>query len=74
MNSDPNRPHVVTRVPTEFEAAVIVSALEAAGLKAMAVGGPTAGFRAEAPGEVAVVVPESEAEEAAAVLAEFRSS
>ncbi len=72
MTSDPHRPHVVTRVPTDFEAAVIVSALEAAGIKAMAVGGPTAGFRAEAPGDVAVVVPEDEAERADAVLAEFR--
>lgn len=71
MTTDPNRPHVVTRVPTEFEANVIVSALEAAGLKAMAVGGPTAGFRAEAPGDVAVVVPENEAAQAEAVLAEF---
>jgi hypothetical protein len=73
MTTDPHRPHVVARVPTEFEAAVIVSALEAAGIKAMAVGGPTAGFRAEAPGDVAVVVPENEAEQAEAVLVEFRS-
>jgi len=72
MTNDPNRPHVVAQVPTEFEASVIVSALEAAGIKAMAVGGPTAGFRAEAPGEVAVVLQENEAEQAAAVLAEFR--
>jgi hypothetical protein len=73
MTTDPHRPHVVARVPTEFEAAVIVSALEAAGIKAMAVGGPTAGFRAEAPGDVAVVVPENEAEQAEVVLVEFRS-
>jgi len=72
MTNDPNRPHVVARVPTEFEASAIVSALEAAGIKAMAVGGHTAGFRAEAPGDVSVVVPEHEAEQAAAVLAEFR--
>lgn len=72
MTTDPQRPHVVARVPTEFEADVIVSALEAAGIKAMAVGGPTAGFRAEAPGDVAVVVPENEAAEAEVVLAEFR--
>ena len=32
MTTDPNRPHVVARVPTEFEASVIVSALEAAGI------------------------------------------
>ena len=73
MTTDPNRPHVVVRVPTDFEASVIVSALEAAGIKAMAVGGPTAGFRAEAPGDVAVVVQENEAEQAEAVLAEFRN-
>ena len=72
MTSDPHRPHVIARVPTDFEAAAIVSALEAAGIKAMAVGGHTAGFRAEAPGDVTVVVPEDEAEQAEAVLAEFR--
>jgi len=73
MTTDPNRPFVVAKVPTEFEASVIVSALEAAGIKAMAVGGPTASFRAEAPGDVSVVVPENEAERAEAVLTEFRN-
>ena len=73
MTNDPNRPHVIATVPTDFEAAAIVSALEAAGIKAMAVGGHTAGFRAEAPGDVAVVVPASEAKTAEAVLAEFQS-
>ena len=73
MTSDPHRPHVVAKVTTDFEAAAIVSALAAAGLKAMAVGGHTAGFRAEAPGDVSVVVPENEAAQAAAVMAEFRS-
>ena len=72
MSDDQLRPHVVAKVPTDFEAGAIVSALEAAGIKAMAVGGHTAGFRAEAPGDVAVVVPANQAEEAEAVLAEFR--
>ncbi len=72
MTNDPNRPHVVTRVSTDFEAAAIVSALESAGIKAMAVGGHTAGFLAEAPGDVAVVVPANEAKPAEAVLAEFQ--
>ena len=73
MTDDLNRPHVVAKVPTDFEAAAIVSALEAAGIKAMAVGGHTAGFLAEAPGDVAVVVPASEAKPAEAVLAEFQN-
>ena len=72
MTNDPNRPHVVAKVPTEFEAAAIVAALEVAGIKAMAVGGHTAGFRAEAPGDVTVVVQENEAEQAETVLAQFR--
>ena len=74
MNTDPDRPHVVTQVATEFEAASIVSALQAAGIKAMAVGDHVAGFRVEAPGDVSVVVPESEAGRAAEVLAEFGKS
>ena len=72
MTNDPNRPHVVATVTTDFEAAAIVTALEAAGIKAMAVGGHTAGFRAEAQGDVAVVVQENEADRAETVLAEFR--
>lgn len=73
MSSDPHRPYVVAKVPNEIEAAAIVTALEAAGIQAMAVGGHTAGFRAEAPGEVSVVVQQQKAEQAAAVLAEFRT-
>ncbi len=72
MTNDPNRPHVVAKVPTDFEAAAIVTALQEAGIKAMAVGGHTAGFRAEAPGDVAVVVQENEAKQAETVLAQFR--
>ncbi len=72
MTNDPNRPHVVANVSTDFEAAAIVSALEAAGIKAMAVGGHTAGFLAEAPGDVSVVVPANEVKPAEAVLAEFQ--
>jgi hypothetical protein len=71
MTDDPNRPHVITKVATDFEASAIVAALEAAGIKAMAVGGHTAGFRAEAPGDVAVVVQATEANPAEAILAEF---
>ena len=43
-------------VPNEMEAAAIVNALADHDVQAQAVGGHTSGFRAEAPGQVAVVV------------------
>ena len=54
--SDPKSPVVLTSVPSEIEAAAIVTAMSAEGIEATATGGLTAGFRAEAPGEVQVMV------------------
>jgi hypothetical protein len=51
----------------------IVSALEAEGIPAKAVGGYTAGFRAEAPGWVTIVVAEADLPRGRAVLADLRS-
>lgn len=42
--------------PSEWEANVVVSLLETEGIRATANGGFTAGFRAEAPGSVCVLV------------------
>ena len=55
-------------VPTEVEAAVIVAALERDGIQAVAAGALTSGFRAEAPGEVQVLVRRSDADRAGQVL------
>ena len=73
MSIDPESVEPLTTVATEFEAAAIVSALEAEGIRARAVGGFTAGFRAEAPGGVTVVVSEHDLDRANAVLEELRS-
>ena len=60
-------------VPTEIEAAVIVAALERNGIQAVAAGALTSGFRAEAPGEVQVLVKRSDADRAEHVLRESQS-
>jgi hypothetical protein len=73
MSIDPESVEQLTTVTTEFEAAAIVSALEAEGIRARAVGGFTAGFRAETPAGVSVQVAEADLERAKAVLAELRS-
>ena len=56
MPSDPNNPEVLTSVRTEVEAAAIVGALAARGIGASTMGSYTAGFLAEAPGCVNVIV------------------
>ena len=56
----------------EAGAAVLVSVLADAGIRAVAVGGFTAGFRAEAPGVVRVKTLGSDAERAREVLAELK--
>ena len=71
MTTDPNNPEVLTRVPSDIEAAAIVTALAARGIEASTTGGYTAGFRAEAPGDVNVIVRNEQLDHARRVLAEF---
>jgi hypothetical protein len=56
--------------PTEMEAGVIVAALEQAGIPATMTGTHTAGFRAEAPGWVKILVAEEDLRRAQRVLRE----
>lgn len=72
MSADPHSPQRLTRVTTEAEAAAIVTALQAQGIRATATGGYTAGFRAEAPGYVTVLVRQQDLAAAQQVLAELR--
>lgn len=72
MTDDPQRPEVLISVPNGFEAAAIVGALVGHGIRAHTVGDFTAGFQAEAPGEVRVVVAHSDYARAKAVLEEIR--
>lgn len=59
---------VVATAANELEAGMIVAALERHGIRARASGVLTAGFRAEAPGRVRILVRESELERAEEVL------
>lgn len=74
MSDDPNAPEVLASVPNDIEAAAIVAALEAEGIGASATGGYTAGFRAEAPGDVNVIVRRHELQRAKQVLAEIEGA
>ena len=56
---------------TEVAASVLVSVLQDEGIKAVAIGGFTAGFRAEAPGVVRVQTLEPDAERARQIIAEL---
>jgi hypothetical protein len=71
MPVDPNNPEVLTSVCTDVEAAAIVSALAALGVEASTTGGYTAGFRAEAPGRVNVIVKYADLGRAKNALAEI---
>jgi hypothetical protein len=57
-----------------MEAALIVAALERGGIRATTTGEATAGFRAEAPGSVQVLVAERDLPRAYAVLGEMRQA
>ena len=71
-NLDDAKLITVTEVPDEASAALRVHVLADAGIRAVAVGGLTAGLRAEAPGWVQVKVLEADADEAKRVLGELR--
>ena len=61
----------VAERPNEISAAVLVAALQDEGIKAVALGGFTAGFRAEAPGWVQVKTFERDAERAKQIISEL---
>ncbi len=71
MSTDPNNPEVVTSVRSDIEAVSIVSALSACGIEATTTGSYTAGFRAEAPGYINVIVKYADLDRAKQVLAEI---
>jgi hypothetical protein len=72
MTPDPNRPEVLLTVSTEIEAGAIVTALAECDIQALSIGGYTSGFKAEAPGSVAVVVKRADFDRAKQALAEIR--
>ena len=70
MTNEHPDPVVVARYPTEFEASLTRNMLNEAGIPSELVGGMTAGFRAETPGMVEVLVPGQFAEEAKLLIEE----
>ena len=70
MPDTPNEPVNVAHAANEIEAALIVASLADEGIHAEAVGGLTSGFRAEAPGDVTIIVRGEDAERARAFLAD----
>jgi len=68
VSDDPNNPEIVRSVPAEAEAAAIVLYLKDRGIDAETMGGFTAGFRAESPGFVHVIVKEADLKRAQAAM------
>ncbi|MCA9122310.1 MAG: DUF2007 domain-containing protein [Planctomycetaceae bacterium] len=68
MTPDPDSPTIVYCAENAIEAGAIVTALESEGIETTTTGSYTSGFQAEAPGQVQVVVRQSQAEKARLVL------
>jgi hypothetical protein len=71
MTDRPEHVVVLTSTPLEMQAGIIVAALAENGVRATMSGQTTAGFRAEAPGWVQVLVAEEDLARARAVLDEL---
>lgn len=67
---DPEAPVEIARFDTELSAQFAQTRLREQGIESRVVGGATAGFRAEAPGLVHLLVHEKDAERARAILSE----
>jgi hypothetical protein len=65
-------PVVIGTYPTEFAAAMARNAIVEAGIPCEMLGIHTAGFRAEAPGFVKIIVPAEREAEARAILEGFK--
>lgn len=63
----------VAKRQCEASASVLVSVLQDEGIRAIATGGYTAGFRAEAPGVVRVLTFEADAERAREIVSEIEA-
>ncbi len=68
MPDDPNRPILLTTVPTEPQAVMIVAGLEYEDIPAWITGNLTSGFQVGVPGQVQVLVRQSDVERAREIL------
>ena len=64
---------IVTQVDNELEAAMLIDALKEENINAASAGGLTAGFRAEAPGGVNILVHQKDVETARVVMENFNN-
>ena len=71
MDDQSSSPGLLLSVATEAEAVSIVTALAEYGIEALMAGGVTAGFKAEAPGSVQILVRSADLEQAQQALAEI---
>jgi hypothetical protein len=72
MSADPNSPCTLLSVANEIEAGDLVTALAAYDIHASTVGGFTSGFKAEAPGNIQILVRRSDLDRAQSALAEIQ--
>ena len=72
MSEQSDRPVLVAEFSNEALAAIFIATLREEDIEAVTTGGMTAGFRAEAPGMVRVLVHEKDAERGRALLDQFR--
>jgi len=72
-SSDMNNPTTLAQYCSEVEAAAILAALSESGIQGTTTGSFTTGFQAEAPGDVTVVVRQSDLPRALEVLAELET-
>lgn len=74
MPSPDNQTVVLAVVATELEAELILEALDERGIRAQKAGQLTAGFKAEAPGGVRILVRQQDAGPALAALREYQKA
>lgn len=72
MPEHPEPAELLTSAPTEMEASIIVAGLEAEGIQAVMSGEFTAGFRAEAPGWVQILVHDADLPRAKQILEDVK--
>jgi hypothetical protein len=72
-SSDPNKPIILAGFPNEMIASLLVARLRDEDIFTEMVGGLTASFRVEVPGEVRVLVRSQDLERAQKILTEFQN-
>ncbi len=73
MSIDPSNPEILISVLTDAEAVAIILALKEYGIEATTTGGFTAGFRAESPGGINVIVKHTDLNRARNALDEIQA-